>query len=49
MTLTCQADVNTSGLYMLKIMNDYHESMYDQVMTKPRGSEKISNDQRLSL
>jgi len=50
MTLTCQADnVNTSGLYVLKIMNDYHESMYDQVMTKPHGSEKISNDQRLSL
>jgi len=30
-------------------MNDHHESTYDQVMTKPHGSEKISNDQRLSL
>jgi hypothetical protein len=30
-------------------MNDYHETMYDQVMKKPRGSGKISSDQRLSL
>jgi hypothetical protein len=49
-TLTCQPDNdNTSGLYVLKIMNDHHETMYDQVMTKPRVSGKISNDQCLSL
>jgi len=49
-TLICQADnVNTSGLYVSKIMKDYHESMYDQVMTKPHGSGKISTIQRLSL
>jgi hypothetical protein len=30
-------------------MNDSHETMYDQVMPKPRVSGKISNDQRLSL
>jgi hypothetical protein len=31
MALTCQADnVNTSGLYVSKIMKDSHESMYDR-------------------